>query len=127
MARNTYACDCDVIHHETLSHVRDHLPEDDRIGAVADFYKIMGDRTRCKILFALLEKEMCVCDLANLLSMTKSSISHQLAKMRSFGIARSRRQGKEVFYSLDDDHVSQILATTLVHIGHKKEENHENR
>ena len=65
---------------------------------------------------------MCVCDLCNVLSMSKSSVSHQLAKMKESGVVKSRREGKEVYYSLDDDHVSEIFATTLDHINHKKGE-----
>ena len=126
MAKNKFACDCDVIHHDVVSHVSAELPKDDKIGAIADFYKIMGDPTRCKILFALLHHELCVCDIANLLHMSKSSVSHQLSKMRLFGVVQGRRQGKEVYYSLDDDHVAEILATTMVHIGHKQEGEHEN-
>ena len=76
----------------------------------------MADPTRCKLIFALRDREMCVCDLANLLSMTKSAISHQLAKMRRQGVVKCRREGKEVYYSLDDDHVAQIFSVTMAHV-----------
>lgn len=127
MARNAYTCDCDAIHHDVVAHVREEMPGAEMTEAVARFYKIMGDATRCRMLFALQEHELCVCDLANLLSMTKSSISHQLSKMKECGIVKCRRAGKEVYYALDDAHVAEILATTMTHIGHKnKEEHHEN-
>lgn len=79
----------------------------------------MGDSTRCRLLFALLQNEMCVCDLANVMSMTKSSISHQLSKLKEAGIIKSRRSGKTIYYSLDDDHVSEIFEVGLQHVKHK--------
>jgi DNA-binding transcriptional ArsR family regulator len=81
----------------------------------------MGDTTRCKLLFALLQNEMCVCDLANVLSMTKSSISHQLSNMKEVGLVKCRKEGKTVYYSLDDCHISEIFEVGLKHINHKNE------
>ncbi len=122
MPRNEYSCDCNVVHHDAVERSLSAMPSDETIKDLSNFYKIMGDGTRCKMICALQSGEMCVCDLCNVLSMSKSSISHQLAKMKESGIVKSRREGKEVYYSLDDDHVSEIFATTLAHIEHKKGE-----
>ena len=119
MSRNEYICDCDAVNQELVSKIQARMPEQPVFSRLAGFYKNMGDSTRCKILWALLEQPLCVCDLASLLSMTKSSISHQLRKLRENGIVKCTRTGKNVYYCLDDDHVQTILATTLIHIRHK--------
>ena len=98
------------------------MPEEDFFTRLSNFYKIMGDPTRCKIIYALQQSELCVCDLAKILSMTKSSISHQLSKMRSHGVVKCRRSGKEVYYSLDDAHIVSILCVSADHISHKHKE-----
>ena len=122
MPRNEFSCDCNIVHQHAVEKALASLPEEDVFFRLADFYKIMGDPTRCKIIYALQQQELCVCDLANVLSMTKSSISHQLSKMRSCGVVKCRRSGKEVYYSLDDDHVAQLLTLTMTHIQHKSRE-----
>ncbi len=119
MAKNEYICDCNAVHQEKVDNTRQKMPTDFIFDGLAGFYKIIGDKTRCKLLFALLQNEMCVCDLANVLSMTKSSISHQLAKMKDYGVVKSRREGKEVYYSLDDEHISEIFEISIEHIKHK--------
>lgn len=119
MPKNEYMCDCDAIHQELVDEVSKKMPANNTFLQIADFYKIMGDLTRCKIIFALQQTEMCVCDLAKLLSMTKSSVSHQLKKMRQYGVVKYRRSGKEVYYSLDDEHIDELLRITMVHISHK--------
>lgn len=121
MPKNEFVCDCNIVHRELVERAIAVMPSDEEISALSDFYKIMGDATRCRIIHALLEGEMCVCDLANALSMSKSSISHQLAKMRAYSVVKCRKEGKEVYYSLDDSHISEIFATTLTHIKHSKE------
>lgn len=118
MPKNEYICDCNVVHHDVVQRALESMPNDELLSRVANFHKIIGDNTRCKILFALSNGEMCVCDLANVLSMSKSSISHQLSKLREFGVVKCRKEGKEVYYSLDDDHVSSLLSLTLTHIEH---------
>ena len=95
------------------------LPDEQTFYKLADLYKLIGDTTRCRILFALDQNEMCVCDLANVLNMTKSSISHQLAVLRRSGIVKCRKNGKEVYYTLDDDHIVQLFEIGLEHINHK--------
>ena len=87
---------------------------------LADFFKLFGDSTRVSILAALDRGEMCVCELSDMLAMTKSAVSHQLGKMRNSGVVRCRREGKEVYYSLDDEHVAEIFAVTAEHISHGK-------
>lgn len=116
MAKNEYTCDCSCIHHELVEETLQLMPQEPLFGKMADFYKILGDATRCKIIFCLSQNELCVCDLANVLSMSKSSVSHQLSKMRTRGVVKCRRAGKEVYYSLDDEHISQIFNLTMTHI-----------
>ncbi len=120
MSKNEYICDCNMVHKEMVNDTLSKMPNTEILHNLADFFKIMGDSTRCKLLFALLQNEMCVCDLANVLSMTKSSISHQLSKMKEVGLVKSRKSGKTVYYSLDDDHISEIFEVGLEHIEHKQ-------
>ncbi len=120
MPKNEYVCDCNIVHAEAVERAKREMPSEERLFSVADFHKIIGDRTRCRILFALQGGELCVCDLANVLSMSKSSVSHQLSKLRRFGALKCRKDGKEVYYSLDDEHVSSLLALTLTHISHSR-------
>lgn len=121
MSKNEFVCDCNMVHKDLVNDTLAKMPKSDVLHNLADFFKIMGDATRCKLLFALLQNEMCVCDLANVLSMTKSSISHQLSKMKDVGLVKSRKSGKTVYYSLDDDHISEIFEVGLEHINHKRE------
>lgn len=90
------------------------------INNTSEFFKILGDNTRLKIINLLIDNEMYVNDIANALSMTKSSISHQLKKMKDHDLVKSRKDGKEVYYSLNDDHVKSIFLTTIDHINHSK-------
>lgn len=119
MARNEFSCDCNVIHQDAVEQVLSNLPSEQIFYKLADLYKLIGDTTRCRILFALDQREMCVCDLANVLNMTKSSISHQLAVLRRSGIVKCRKSGKEVYYTLEDDHIVQLFEIGLEHIHHK--------
>ena len=119
MTKNEFICDCNVIHQEAVDKVLSKLPNEDTFNRLADLYKLIGDTTRCRILFALDQDEMCVCDLANVLNMTKSSISHQLAVLRRSSIVKCRRNGKEVYYTLDDDHIVKLFEIGLEHINHK--------
>ena len=122
MAAKDFHCDCNAVNEELVSNTLKAMPQDDVFTNLAEFYKIMGNDTRCKIIFALSLNEMCVCDLANVLTMTKSSISHQLSGMRAAGVVKCRREGKEVYYSLDDEHITSIFAISLTHIIHKHKE-----
>lgn len=118
MAKNEYVCDCRAINEEQISSARNKMFSADIYDNVAAFFKIVGDPTRCKIVSVLTGNEMCVSDISNVLSMTKSSISHQLSKMKDQGVVKSRKRGKEVYYSLDDDHVAEIFSLTVEHILH---------
>ncbi len=119
MSKNEFVCDCNVIHQEVVDSTLKQMPSQDLFLKLAEFYKILGDTTRAKILFALDKNEMCVCDIANVLSMSKSSISHQLSTLRRMGIVRCRKEGKEVYYTLDDDHVKGLFELGIEHIEHK--------
>lgn len=121
MTKNQYLCDCASIHPEAVARARAHLPPHASITIIAHLFKLLGDPTRLRLCFALSQQELCVCDLANLLSMSKSSISHQLRLLREQHIVRARRSGKEIYYSLDDTHVHEILAMSLAHINHNQE------
>ncbi len=120
MSKNEFICDCNMVHKEMVDDTLSKMPDITTLHTLADFFKIMGDATRCKLLFALLQNEMCVCDLANVLSMTKSSISHQLSKMKDVGLVKCRKSGKTVYYSLDDGHISEIFEVGIEHINHKQ-------
>ena len=122
MPRNEFICDCHPIDTELVTKTKAAMPESGIIHDIAHFFSVVGDMTRCKILFALKESPMCVCDLANVLSMTKSSISHQLNKLKTAGFVKCEKSGKQVFYSLDDDHVCEIFDVSLKHIAHKLRE-----
>lgn len=112
-------CDCDVIHAEIVERVSKVMPQDDELYDLSDFYKVFGDSTRIKIMWALDESEMCVCDLAVLLNMTKSAISHQLKSLKAANLVKFRKEGKVVFYSLQDEHVKEIIEKGLEHIREK--------
>ncbi len=122
MAKNEFMCDCNVIHQEIVNKMANLMPEGEIFHKLAEVFKLIGDTTRLKILFALDKEEVCVCDLANILSMSKSSVSHQLAVLREGELVKYRRQGKEVYYSLDDDHVRKFFEIALDHIDHKNKE-----
>jgi DNA-binding transcriptional ArsR family regulator len=112
-------CDCDAIHEEVVAEVREKMPDDSTLIDLADLFKVFGDSTRVKILCALQHSDMCVCDIAVLLGMTKSAVSHQLRQLRQTRLVKNRRDGKVIFYSLDDDHVSNVFAQGLLHVREK--------
>ena len=119
MAKNEFICDCNEIHQDIVDKTLKQMKNEDVFYKMAEFFKIVGDSTRVKILFALDQNEMCVCDIANVLNMSKSSISHQLGTLRRSGIVKCRKQGKEVYYMLDDEHVKQVFEIVSEHIEHK--------
>lgn len=118
MPKNEFICDCNTVHSELVEAAVAQMPDEEIIRRTSELYKMMGDPTRCRIICSLAGGEMCVCDICNVLSMSKSSVSHQLAKMRVGGIVKCRREGREVYYSLDDGHVLDILTTAMTHIKH---------
>ncbi len=109
-------CEYIHVHDETVQKVNEQMPEEDKLYDLADFFKIFGDSTRIKILYVLLCSEMCVCDLAQILNMTQSAISHQLRTLKQMNLVRNRREGKTVFYSLADGHIKTILNQGMDHI-----------
>ena len=113
-------CDCNVIHENVVEDVKSKMLDNEFITEISTFFKILGDNTRVKILFALDHNEMCVCDIANVLNMTKLSISHQLSYLKDLNIVKSRKSGKEVYYSLDDEHVKEVFEVAISHIEHKR-------
>ena len=114
----TNKSDCTPMFLESIEQVKKNMPKDQDVDQVVAFYKVLGDKTRLRILYALKEQEMCAGDIAVLLDMTKSAVSHQLAVMRNMHQIKSRREGKNVFYSLDDEHIVDILEEALVHMVH---------
>lgn len=115
-------CDCNIIHKDKVLDTKNKMLEDKLFQKVSVFFKLVGDETRLKILYALDNNEMCVCDIANLLNMTKSSISHQLKLLKENGLVKSRKCGKEVYYMLDDLHVSNVVEVAIEHVIHKENE-----
>ncbi|MFW6080544.1 MAG: ArsR/SmtB family transcription factor [Desulfosalsimonas sp.] len=108
-----------IIHREILEAVRASMPGNGDLDHLADFFKIFGDRTRISILWALSESEMCVCDLCALLDMKQSAVSRQLKLLKQSRIVRYRREGKVVYYALDDDHIRRVLNLGMQHIKEK--------
>jgi len=109
-------CSCDVVHENVIEMVRKKMPQEEKLYDLAELFKVFGDTTRVKIISALFEAEMCVCDIAELLHMTPSSISHQLRVLRQARLVKHRKEGKVVFYSLDDEHIKTIFNQGLEHI-----------
>jgi len=109
-------CDFYQIHEDVVKAVKEKMPDDDDLYDLAELFKVFGDSTRIRILFVLFESEMCVCDIAQLLNMTQSAISHQLRILKQSQLVKSRRDGKSVFYSLADDHVYRIINQGFEHI-----------
>lgn len=109
-------CDCNIIHDVAVKKTLKDMPNNVVINKIANFFKVIGDNTRAKILFALDSNEMCVCDIANVLNMTKSAVSHQLSVLREERIVKFKRVGKEVYYSLDDEHVKEVYEVALSHV-----------
>ncbi|MCL2519231.1 MAG: metalloregulator ArsR/SmtB family transcription factor [Oscillospiraceae bacterium] len=109
-------CDCDVIHEDVVERVRNAMPDGKNFYDLANLYKMFADNTRVRILWALSCEDMCVCDLAVLLGMTKSAISHQLKSLRLTNLVKYDKQGKVVYYSLADDHIKDIFEKGFEHI-----------
>lgn len=110
------SCSFTVIHEEKVRKVKEHLPEEEVLYDLAELFKVFGDSTRIKILCALFEEEMCVCDISSLLGVSQSAISHQLRVLKQARLVKFRREGKIVYYSLADDHIKHIFDQGLNHI-----------
>ena len=116
MEKNIEVCTCSTIHEDIVEKVKGTIPQEETLHDLAELFKVFGDSTRIKILCVLFETEMCVCDIAALLNMTQSAISHQLRVLKNARLVKYRKEGKVVYYSLDDDHVKQIFDQGLIHI-----------
>lgn len=114
--RNLECCETTEVHEELLKIVNETMPEETELYDLAELFKVFGDSTRIRILFVLFEAEVCVCDLAHVLNMTQSAISHQLRILKQNKLVKSRREGKSIFYSLADEHVRTMIAQGREHI-----------
>ena len=109
-------CDSTIIHEDVVNKVKENMPPEESLYNLAELFKVFGDSTRIRILYALSASDMCVCDIAALLDMSQSAISHQLRILKQARLVKYRKDGKVVYYSLDDDHVNQIFAQGLEHV-----------
>ena len=109
-----------AIHKDVVKRVEKTMPKEEIIYDLADFFKILGDTTRMRILSALFQEEMCVYDIANLLKMTQSAISHQLRVLKQGRFVKHRKDGKIVYYSLEDEHIKHIVEQGMIHILEKR-------
>lgn len=109
-------CELIRVHEDIVEKVKKNLPDEETLYDLADLFRIFADSTRIKILYLLFESEMCVCDIAQLLGMTQSAISHQLRSLKQSKLVKNRREGKTVFYSLADDHVRTIINQGMDHV-----------
>ncbi|MBR3933343.1 MAG: helix-turn-helix transcriptional regulator [Clostridia bacterium] len=116
MSNDTPSCEYMHAHDELIEKVKNDMPDEIMLYDLAELYKVFADSTRIKILYCLFESEMCVCDIAQLLGMTTSAISHQLRVLKQSKLVKFRRDGKTVFYSLSDDHVRTIIGMGMEHI-----------
>ena len=114
--KNAPECEFLYVHEEIVQQVNQVMPQEETLFDLAELFKVFGDSTRIKILYVLFEAEMCVCDIAQLLGMTQSAISHQLQVLKKSKLVKYRRDGKTVFYSLADDHVRSILYQGMEHV-----------
>ena len=119
-ARAPERCDCPVIHEDIIEKVQKRLPKEALLFELAELFKVFGDSTRVRIISALLHSEMCVCDIGVLLGMSKSAISHQLRVLRQARLVKYRRDGKVIFYALDDKHIGMIFKQGLAHVSEDK-------
>ena len=113
---HTHHCETDCIHSDTTIQLKNSFPSQETFDSLSSFFKVLGDPTRMKIMWALDRQELCVCDIAALLDMTKSAVSHQLAILRHTNLVKYRKEGKSVFYTLSDEHVRLLFEAGLEHI-----------
>jgi DNA-binding transcriptional ArsR family regulator len=116
MKREKDTCEIKLVNEDRVNRARKLMRPDEVIIRLAEIFKVLGDPTRTKIIFALSGEELCVCDIAHLLDMSDSAISHQLRVLRNLRLVKYRRQGKMAFYSLDDQHINQLLEHGLEHV-----------
>lgn len=109
-------CEFMFVHGDVVKQVMDVMPQGEKLTGLAEFFRVFGDSTRIRILYALSQSELCVCDIASLLGMGQSAISHQLRILKQMRLVKYRRDGKSVMYSLADSHIETILAQGMEHI-----------
>ena len=114
--KHAEVCECNAIHQEVIREVSGKMPEEETLYDLAELFKVFGDTTRVRILCALFESEMCVCDISILLGMTQSSISHQLRVLKSAKLVKNGKEGKVVYYSLNAHHIKRIFEQGLEHV-----------
>ncbi len=112
-------CNCNITDEELINDINSSMLSSSQIDRISTLFKVLGDSTRAKIVLALDNREVCVCALANALGMTKSAVSHQLAILKANNIVKSRRDGKQVYYSFDDEHITDIIEIAQAHIKHQ--------
>lgn len=116
MGKNQIYCDCNIIHENEVVKAKSSLLSEKHLALISNFYKALSDSTRIKIVNLLEKNELCVCDISVILNMTKSAVSHQLKYLREMNLIKSKKQGKEVFYTLADEHVKQVFDVSLEHV-----------
>nr|WP_273092198.1 metalloregulator ArsR/SmtB family transcription factor [Clostridium thermopalmarium] len=116
---NIDICNCSIIHENIVNKVKESMAADETLYDLAELFKVFGDTTRIKIICALFQSEMCVCDLAALLGMSQSAVSHQLKVLKHTRLVKFRREGKVVYYSLDDDHIKKIFDYGFAHVNER--------
>ena len=116
MENDTPHCDFICVHADTVDRINDTMPDEDQLIDLSELFKVFGDSTRIKILYALFESEKCVNDISNAVGISQSAVSHQLRVLRASKLVKFRRDGKTVFYSLDDDHVRSMIALGMEHV-----------
>ena len=122
IGRNIMDCDCEIIHYDMVEKVKKRVLDEETLLLMADFYKALSDSTRMKIIDVLYEGELCVCDISVLINMTKSATSHQLRYLKEMNLIKSRKQGKEMFYSLADSHIIKVFEISKSHVLEAKNE-----
>lgn len=114
-------CECNLVHNDIVAAVKQKMPDEKLMFDASSLFKVFGDYTRTRIISALFLSELCVCDIAYILNMTKSAVSHQLRILRQTKIVKMRKDGREVFYSLDDTHIYEIYKMAVAHLQEKTE------
>lgn len=118
MEQNKDYCEIPHFHKETIDHTMASMPSEEDMLSLAECFKVLSDTTRLKIIIALLESELCVCDICHVVSLSQSAVSHQLRVLRAARLAKYRKEGKMVYYSIDDNHVTDIIKQAIEHISH---------
>lgn len=114
--KNTDCCEQHLIHNDVVKQTVEHMPDLDTLFSLAELFKVFGDTTRIRIMCALFENELCVCDIAEIVQMGQSAVSHQLRILRNAKLVKVRKDGKSSYYSLNDEHIKKIYEMGLAHI-----------